>query len=66
MTSAELKEARGNLGLTQKQFAKLLNVSLKTYQKWESVNNPPGPVDVCVALMGRYKTALSFLKALYT
>ena len=37
----EVKEIRNQLGLTQKLFAKVLGVSVKTVEAWESGNNHP-------------------------
>lgn len=41
MTSLDIKELRTNLGLTQKQFAEMVGVSVNTIQNWESGGTIP-------------------------
>lgn len=36
MTGEQLKELRNNKGLTQSECAKILGLSLRTYQNWEA------------------------------
>ena len=49
MTSAELKEARLRLGLTQKQMADALATPFRTYQDWErGVSRIPGTVAMAI------------------
>jgi DNA-binding transcriptional regulator YiaG len=49
MTSAELKEARLRLGLTQTQMADALATSARTYQGWEAGRYEiPGPVSLAI------------------
>ena len=44
MFSDTIKKKRKELGLTQKDFAKKLGVSYRTYQDWE--NNKHQPTDM--------------------
>ena len=51
MTWEELNEARGTLGLTEGQMARLLRVGLSTYTGWagKDVRRKPGPPDYIAA-----------------
>jgi DNA-binding transcriptional regulator YiaG len=55
VTPADLRDARGRLGLTQKGLAKALNMGVHGWQsvsRWERDDSTvPGPVSVAVALM---------------
>ena len=45
LTGEEIKGVRNRLKLTQKEFADLVNVSVKTVERWETGNRPVvGPV----------------------
>ena len=43
MEENRLKEARLQLGLTQKEVTDLLEIPLKTWQKWEQGERNPAP-----------------------
>ena|ERR1700722_13088673 len=43
-SSEEIKKIRKKSGYSQAVFAKVLNVSIKTVQAWESGNRIPSPV----------------------
>ena len=58
----DLKQARHQLGLTQKQLAEIAKTPLKTYQKWEQgIIAAPGSMRVLVDLLLRYKSAVKWL-----
>jgi len=64
MTSADLKEARLRLGLTQTQMADALATSVRTYQGWESGRYAiPGAIGLAIQFVeiekSRHKTVLS-------
>ncbi|NQW21975.1 MAG: Hsp20 family protein [SAR202 cluster bacterium] len=44
MESKRIKEIRGDLGLSQERFARLLSVSLQTVRRWESGLSKPLPI----------------------
>ncbi|SCW31099.1 putative transcriptional regulator [Ruminococcaceae bacterium YRB3002] len=51
----DIKAARLSLGMTQQEFADLVNVSKKTVERWESGASPvTGPVDLVIKLLGIY------------
>ncbi len=63
----DLKQARSDLGFTQKQMAGVLNTPLKTYIKWEHGDRRvPGVTKAVLYLVGKYKTAATALLAEYT
>ena len=53
MASAEIREARQLLGLTQPQFGKLLHATERTVRMWESGqrNMPPATQDLLQRIM---------------
>lgn len=64
---SKIKEARGNLGLTQKQMAIMLNTPLKTYIKWENgERRTPGIAFAMIFIVEKYKGAKDALLAEYT
>jgi len=46
MTPQQFKEARQSLGLSLRQLALILNVNVRTVQKWEADDGtrPPNPI----------------------
>ena len=47
-----IKKIRNNLGLSQSMFAKILGVSIKTVEAWESgTNQPMGPAQRMLGFM---------------
>ena len=54
---AFLKELRNKKGLTQEQFAEIINVSNRTVSRWENGYNLPD-LDVLVELAGYYEVDL--------
>lgn len=44
MSADQIQRIRALLGLTQADFAKRLNVSLRTVKRWESQESSPHPV----------------------
>ena len=42
--SRTIKELRGNLGLTQKDFGEILNVHVVTVIRWEGGSSEPSPM----------------------
>ena len=54
MTPEQLREARSNLGLTQKQMAAALATPFRTYQDWENgVARIPGMCAVALQCIGK-------------
>ena len=52
MTGKRFKQIRLELGLTQKQLAKLLGVWTNTVALWDRGDKPiPGPVELCMKLL---------------
>jgi putative transcriptional regulator len=63
LTSKDIKNARNNLELTQESFAKLVNVSKKTIERWESSDKPiTGPIVVLVKILNEYPQMVSTLE----
>lgn len=55
MTGREMKAVRRRLGLTQAEFAGLVNVSVKTVERWEAGDKPiSGPVVTLVKVLNEY------------
>ncbi len=51
-TNQDIKEIRNNLNLSQKTFADLMGVSIKTIEAWESgKNTPSGPAQRILELI---------------
>ena len=51
-TAEEIKRVRKQLGLTQKEFAQLVNCSKPTIERWErSVNQIDGPIAMLINLI---------------
>ena len=54
-TAREIKEIRKKLGLTQKEFAVLINSSKSSVERWESSNEPiSGPIVLLIKYLERY------------
>ena len=52
----DIRILRKKLKLTQKDFAKLVNVSQKTIERWESENRDiTGPVTTLVHILNEYR-----------
>ncbi len=53
LTGEEIRAVRIHLGLTQKEFADLVNVSVKTVERWEAGDRPVvGPVVALAKILG--------------
>jgi len=51
MTPSELAEAQHSLGLTNKQLADALRVSLRSIERWRAGDVAiPGPVEILITL----------------
>ena len=62
MTPEEFKEAQNRLGLTNEQAAAALRVSVRTVEKWrQGSRSIPGPTEVVIELLERYKDAAKYL-----
>ena len=46
MTPDEIKKIREKLGLTQERFAKLINITNSTVNRWENGHSKPSPLAV--------------------
>lgn len=46
MQADEIKNIRKSLGITQERFARLLNVSFTTINRWEKGRSKPSPLAV--------------------
>ena len=63
LTSHDIKTLRKKLGLTQKEFAGLMNISQKTIERWESSSKPvTGPAVTLVKLLNEYPQAAERLE----
>ena len=55
LTGEEIKGVRNRLKLTQKEFADLVNVSVKTVERWEAGNRPVvGPIVTLAKILVDY------------
>ena len=55
LSGEEIRAVRKQLGLTQKEFAELVNVSVKTVERWENGEKPViGPVVTLVKILTEY------------
>lgn len=55
VTAKEIKMVRGKLGLTQKEFAKLVNCSKITVERWEtSKEKITGPICLLLRMLEKY------------
>lgn len=55
LSSQDLKNVRKRMGLTQEEFAGLVNVSVKTIARWEISNKPiTGPIVTLVRILNEY------------
>lgn len=62
-----IQQARSDLGLTQKQMAKMLNTPLRTYIKWENgERRTPGIAFAVIFVVEKYKSAKDVLLAEFT
>lgn len=63
LNGAELKAVRKKLKLTQAEFAELVNVSVKTVERWESGNNPvTGPIVTLARILKEFPQIHEALK----
>jgi putative transcriptional regulator len=63
ITSKDIKLTRNKLELTQEGFAKLVNVSKKTIERWESSDKPiTGPIVTLVKILNEYPQTVSNLQ----
>ena len=54
ITANEIKKIRKQLGLTQKEFALLINCSKSTVERWETSSEPiVGPIVLLLKLLER-------------
>lgn len=56
-TGLLLKELRNEKGLTQEQFAEIVNVSNRTVSRWENGNNMPD-LDILIQISDYYEIDL--------
>lgn len=62
-TAKELRRIRAKLGLTQKEFAMLVNCSKVTVERWETSNKPiVGPICLLLKMLDRYSEYITTLK----
>ncbi|HON80240.1 MAG TPA: helix-turn-helix domain-containing protein [Spirochaetota bacterium] len=62
-TSIKIKEIRNRLNLSQPTFAKILGVSIKTIEAWESGKNiPQGPAQRMLSLLEKDNNLLEKYK----
>ncbi len=55
ITAQEIKQARAKLNLTQKEFARLINCSKVTVERWEtSTDRISGPITLLIKMLERY------------
>ena len=61
--SEDIKRVRGKLNLTQREFAKLVNVSTPTIERWESCSEKiTGPIVLLLNMLELNKDTLKYLK----
>ena len=61
--SDDIKRVRGKLNLTQREFAKLVNVSTPTIERWESsCEKITGPIVLLLNMLELNKDTLEYLK----
>ena len=61
--SSDIKRIRMRLGLTQAEFAKLVNCTKRTIENWETKNQPiKGPIVTVLKLLELYPKAIDRLK----
>ena len=62
-TAKELRHIRTKLGLTQKEFAMLVNCSKVTVERWETSSKPiVGPICLLLRMLDRYPEYVTTLK----
>ena len=62
-SAAELKKIRKQLGMTQKEFALLINTSKPTIERWERSEEPiTGPIVLLVEMLRRYPDYVEMIK----
>ncbi|MBQ8325966.1 MAG: helix-turn-helix domain-containing protein [Lachnospiraceae bacterium] len=62
-TATEIKEIRNRLGLTQKEFAKLIHCSKPSVERWERSREPiSGPVVLLLQMLNRYPEYVQSIK----
>lgn len=57
MTPADIRAARGRLGLTQGQLAQILGMQAATVSRWESPADPLRPTPYHLALLAQFARA---------
>jgi putative transcriptional regulator len=63
ITSKDIKNTRNNLELTQESFAKLVNVSKRTVERWESSDKPiTGSIVALIKILNEYPQMVSALQ----
>lgn len=63
ITATELKRVRGNLRLTQREFANLVGCSKPTIERWEtSTGKITGPIVLLVHMLDKYPEELEELE----
>jgi putative transcriptional regulator len=63
ITSKDIKNTRNNLELTQESFAKLVNVSKRTVERWESSDKPiTGSIVALIKILNEYPQMVSTLQ----
>lgn len=63
VTAKDIKRIRGNLGLTQKEFAELVNSSKPTVERWERSKEPiTGPIVLLLKMLEAYPGYVNELK----
>lgn len=61
-TASQIRELRKALHLTQRVFASIMGVSIKTVEAWESgTNHPSGPARRLMSIFEKDKTILTQL-----
>ena len=62
-TAKEIKRVRTKLGLTQKEFALLINASKPTVERWERSQEPiTGPIVLLIKMLGDYPECFDKLR----
>lgn len=60
ITSSEIKDVRKLLGITQKDFAELINCSKSTVERWEMNDEPiTGPVVLLIKMLEKHPEMMS-------
>ena len=63
ITAADIKKIRKKLGVTQKEFAELVQVSKPTVERWErNQENITGPIVMLLQMLDKYPEYVDFIK----